>query len=77
VPAGEDNLDVSVLLMFWHLLNINTVEGTVEIFFSIDLLWKDERLAWDTSEYDGCLDFHARASLDVETTEIFVPDFTA
>eukprot|EP00957_Ditylum_brightwellii_P070257 5337430-Ditylum_brightwellii.AAC.1 len=75
VPAGEDNLDVSVLIMFWHLLNINTVEDTAEICFSIDLLWEDEHLAWDTSKHDGCLDFHSHASLNIGTTEIFVPDF--
>ena len=75
VPAGSQYLNVSVYMDYYQYTSLSTTEGTLEIFLGISMNWIDERLKWDPSEFGGCHRTTVRASLDVEKTEIWVPDY--
>jgi hypothetical protein len=68
-------LVIDVTLIFQTVTSVNSQDGTAEIYVFLDLTWKDPRLAWDIGK-DYCASLvNARASLDVEKSELWVPDF--
>lgn len=70
-------LQVSVTITYQAINNLNVQQSTTEMFVWVDLTWKDLRLAWDrNSNPETCAQVvSARASMDPERTEIWVPDF--
>eukprot|EP00567_Pseudictyota_dubia_P010235 CAMPEP_0197434680 /NCGR_PEP_ID=MMETSP1175-20131217/2379_1 /TAXON_ID=1003142 /ORGANISM="Triceratium dubium, Strain CCMP147" /LENGTH=610 /DNA_ID=CAMNT_0042963493 /DNA_START=59 /DNA_END=1891 /DNA_ORIENTATION=+ len=75
VPVTSSSpLNVSTSISFYHATELSTVASTAELFFGFVLHWHDERLAWNPSDFGGCDAFSARASLDAEKTDIWVPD---
>ena len=68
-------LNVSLGITYYHVRGVSTKDGTAEVDFGIDMKWTDERLRWDPASVGGCYQTSARASLDVEKTQIWVPDF--
>ena len=90
IGARQRSLDVTLTLDFYHITELDVRSATVEIFVWIHLNWTDPQLAWDRrsnttvttpdgQEVDGdphcATSVTARASLDAETSEIWVPDF--
>jgi hypothetical protein len=76
-PISDYNtpLNITVSLMYQGVTKIDVQAGTGEIFVWVDLLWVDPRLAWSVGPQDCASLVTVRASLDVEKTEIWVPDF--
>ncbi|KAI2491041.1 acetylcholine-gated cation-selective channel [Fragilaria crotonensis] len=78
VPPIVNNtatVDVRVNLIFLTVTDLNVQKGTAEIFVWLELVWQDPRLAWSVNSFN-CTDIVSmRASLNVQVTEIWVPDF--
>ena len=75
VPLGSTTLNISVHLSFFHLSELSTVTSTAQIYVGLSMWWIDERLRWDPESVGGCYRTFVRASLDVEKTSIWVPDY--
>lgn len=67
-------LQVELLLDLLHISELSTKDGTVNIFVWLHLTWNDPRLAWDIDDTNCTASISVRASLDMEQTEIYVPD---
>ncbi|KAK3590734.1 hypothetical protein CHS0354_030969 [Potamilus streckersoni] len=54
-PGVESNcsLNVNISLTVCALLNINSVEKTMAVSGFLTMFWRDERLKWNVTEYDG------------------------
>ena len=66
-------LSVDTLLTYYAIGGISLAESSVQLFFEITLSWKDPRLAWELTSDNCATSILARASLDTELTEIWVP----
>ena len=73
LPASRV-FQVKVLLELLHISELNTKTGTVNVFVWLHLTWNDPRLAWEINDENCTTSITARASMDMERTEIFVPD---
>ena len=71
----SEPLQVTVSLTMYLVTGINVQAGTVEVFVWLTLIWHDPRLAWTVNNDLCASNIRARASLDSERTEIWVPDF--
>jgi len=77
-PLGSNRrLTVNVSMDFLHLSSVDIQTSTAEIFTWLHLVWNDPRLAYNPSSTGGCFvdSINVYASLDVETTEIWTPDY--
>ncbi len=75
MPLDESGtLQVEVLLDLLHISDLSTKAGTVNVFVWLHLTWRDPRLAWDISDDNCTTSITVRASMDMERTEMFVPD---
>jgi hypothetical protein len=72
--SGDTRLvNVDTLLIYQYLSNIDVTTSSLELYLTVDLTWKDPRLAWDVTN-DTCItSIDMRASHDPETTEIWTP----
>ena len=75
IVSAKDPINISVELQFMHVTDINEQESTAQIFVWLIMSWKDPRLAWVPDEDHCSRQVNARASIDVEKAEIWVPDF--
>eukprot|EP00565_Helicotheca_tamesis_P005125 CAMPEP_0185726224 /NCGR_PEP_ID=MMETSP1171-20130828/2269_1 /TAXON_ID=374046 /ORGANISM="Helicotheca tamensis, Strain CCMP826" /LENGTH=525 /DNA_ID=CAMNT_0028394537 /DNA_START=198 /DNA_END=1775 /DNA_ORIENTATION=+ len=75
LPVNETKLNVYVSYGYFGLTDINTMEGTAEVYISVSMSWRDERLAWEPKDHGGCFRTIFRASNDPELTDIWVPSF--
>lgn len=75
VKSVQDPLVVTVNLLYQSVTKLDVRSGTSQIFVWLDLTWKDPRLVWNISPANCSNVISARASLDAEITEIWVPDF--
>lgn len=71
------HLTVNISMDFLHLSSVEIQTSTAEIFTWLHLVWNDPRLAYNPSSTGGCFvdSINVYASLDVETTEIWTPDY--
>jgi hypothetical protein len=75
ITSRQSQIIITVNLRYQTVTDIDVQSGEGEIFVWLYLSWVDPRLAW-TQGPEGCSDVvSVRASLDVEKTEIWVPDF--
>mmetsp|Transcript_1706 Transcript_1706/g.2524 ORF Transcript_1706/g.2524 Transcript_1706/m.2524 type:complete len:587 (-) Transcript_1706:2926-4686(-) len=71
---GKEPLNVSVSFQYDAVESIDVQHGLANIYIQLQLIWKDDKLAWNVNE-DNCSGFiPVRASFDAERTEIWVPD---
>lgn len=75
VTSPRHPLNVTVKLEYQFVESVDVQQGTAEIFFSIFLLWKDDRLKWEVGP-ETCANYiTAFAShMDPEATQVWVPD---
>ena len=75
MPLPDSGIfETTMLLEFHHITELSTKDGTVNVFVWFYLEWKDPRLAWNVSDEYCTPSITARASSDLQRTEIWVPD---
>lgn len=75
LPLAEDGmLQVELLVNLLHISELSTKQGMANVFVWFHLTWKDPRLAWTITDENCTTSITARASIDFERTEIYVPD---
>ena len=65
---------VQTLIGIYKVLDVNIQDSTASFALTVQLLWNDPRLAWNTSEVPLPY-MPVRASNDAEQTQVWVPDF--
>lgn len=76
VSSSFDPIDVTVLMQYQAVTDIDIAAGTVEILVWFTMRWRDERLAWTYDQNTTCTTYpvYARASMG-GGSEIWVPEF--
>jgi hypothetical protein len=67
-------LPVELFVELLHISDLNTKAGTVTVFVWLSLTWNDPRLAWEINGANCTTSITARASMDMDQTEIYVPE---
>ena len=76
VSSSFNPIDISVVLEFQAVTDVDIAAGTVEILVWFTMRWTDVRLAWTYDANTTCTNFpiYARAGMG-GSSEIWVPDF--
>jgi hypothetical protein len=53
IPQGKFTMDIGVSLEYYHITELSITDGTLELYFGINMQWVDERLRWDPAEFGG------------------------
>ena len=79
VNYSEAGTDVLLQLRFFKVESVSPSNGRLAMKVWWRYSWSDLRLSWDPSHYGDVreLKFHAADLSDPETTDIWLPDFTA
>lgn len=73
VVGRKDVVFVDTLVQVYAISEIDLTKSVADIFANIILTWNDPRLAWDVTTDNCATSTFMRASLDAETTDIWVP----
>lgn len=75
ISSSFDPINVTMLLEYQAVTDIDIAAGTVELYVWVTLVWKDERLAWTYDANTTCTTYPvtARASMG-GSSEIWVPE---
>lgn len=64
---------VDTFMLFQYLSGVDVTTSSMEVYLTVDLRWKDPRLAWDVSSTSCVSSIDVRASKDPEKTDIWTP----